>query len=559
MKKINNLFKNINLIHIIFIIIFINSSFQTQTENQRNLKIKRILVIIIPGGHSHNYVIQNLFDYTLSHEDKFKYEYHIILHNIDSNLWEEKIKMNNNSFTFFTYGDSLSYKESFEEGIEDMTNNPTFGYSGFNKAMILNIKQFMESDILQKLKNAQQNHRQKYNEDYYDMIITDIPNFIHKLIIQELNIKLCLYLEPALIPQLFYPNFELNPAYMPTIGSTYSDEMTFLERLSNSFTQTFSQIIFYLFQMYQSQLINSYGYDMDNSVYINDAFHMFQYPLGLSFPFSIPPNWVLLNSITANPANKIEDEKLNIFLNKYKQNIYFSYGTIIKNIINLEDLIDIFKYLKNNNIGVVLSIRKELMNDKEIKLLPENVYITRWLDQNNLLGDKRVNLFVTHGGYNSVQESVYHGKPMIVLGIGLDHHNVASLIKKRKIGEVFQSKNLINKNSIINSIEKVINEKEYYDNAKKYSNIMKDLKNPREEFKYWIDFGFKNGYQSLQIPLYKYKFSWIFVNGYDVAFIWLIIFLIIVIIIKKIINCIHDCLCGKCENKHKKNKHFKFD
>ena len=298
---------------------------------------------------------------------------------------------------------------------------------------------------------------------------------------------------------------------------------------------------------------------MDNSVYINNAFHMFQYPLALSFPFSIPPNWVLLNSITASPANKIEDEKLDIFLNKYKQNIYFSYGTIIKNIINLEDLIDIFKYLKNNSIGVVLSIRKELINDKEIKLLPENVYITRWLDQNNLLGDKRVNLFVTHGGYNSVQESVYHGKPMIVLGVGLDHHNVASLIKKRKIGEVFQNKNLINKNSIINSIEKVINEKEYYDNAKKYSNIMKDLKNPREEFKYWIDFGFKHGYECLQIPLYKYKFSWIFVNGYDVAFIWLIIFLIIVIIIRKIINCIHDCLCGKCENKHKKNKHFKFD
>ena len=231
----------------------------------------------------------------------------------------------------------------------------------------------------------------------------------------------------------------------------------------------------------------------------------------------------------------------------------------MENIISLYDFIDIFKYLKNKNIGIIFSIRKEIINDNDIKLFPENVFATRWLEQNDLLGDKRISLFVTHGGYNSVLESVYHEKPLVVLGIGLDHYNVASFIKKRKIGEVFQRKNSINKNEIINSIDKVLNEKEYYENIKIISKIMKSLKNPREEFKFWMDFGYNNGYQSLQIPAYKYKYSWIIVNGYDVAFVWVMIFLIILYIIKKIINCIHDCLCGKCENKHKRNKHYKFD
>ena len=541
---------------LVFIIFFINSSYQL---GQNDLKTKRMIVILIPGGHTHNYVIQNLFDYSISHEDKYKYEYHIISHKIDSKIWEEKIKNNNSSYKLYTYGDINEYRETFNEAIEDMNNNPTFGFSGFNKAMILNIKHFMESDILKKLKNKQNEYRQKNNEDYFNMITTDIPNFIHKLIYQELNIKLCLYLLPALVPQILYPNFELNPNYMPTIGSIYSDEMTFIERFKNSFTQTFSQFIFYTFQMYQSQLINSYDYDMDNNIHIYDAFHMIQYPLGLAFPFSIPPNWVFLNTITSKNSNKIKDDNINNFLNKFKKNIYFSTGTIMKSIISLNDMTDIFKYLKKNNIGVVFSIRKEIINDNEIKSFPDNVYVSRWLDQNDLLGDKRINLFLTYGGYNSVLESVYHEKPMVVLGIGLDHYNVASFIKKRKIGEVFQRRNLIDKNEIMKAIEKVLNEKEYYDNIKIISEIMKNLKNPREEFKYWIDFGFKNGYKSLQIPSYKYKYSWIIVNGYDVTFVWLIIFFIILFIIKKIYNCIHDCLCGKCENKHKRNKHYKFD
>ena len=53
---------------------------------------------------------------------------------------------------------------------------------------------------------------------------------------------------------------------------------------------------------------------------------------------------------------------------------------------------------------------------------------------------------------------------------------------------------LINKEVIINSINNVLNKKEYHENVQKMGKMLKDLKNPREEFKYWIDFGFNNGY-----------------------------------------------------------------
>ena len=201
-------------------------------------------------------------------------------------------------------------------------------------------------------------------------------------------------------------------------------------------------------------------------------------------------------------------------------------------------------------------------NWNEIKNFPMNVYLSRWVEQNNILGDSRINLFITHGGFNSVMESIYHGKPMIILGINLDHINIASFVKKRRVGEVFQNKNLINNESLLLAINKVINSKEYINNAKNIGKIIQNMKNPREEFQYWIDHGLKFGYQHLEIPAYKYKYSWIIINGYDIFFIWVIIFFILYETIKRIYNCMHDCLCGKCENKHKikkRNIHYKFD
>ena len=541
---------------LIHFFVLINTTYQKDQGKSNNFKIKRIILTLFPGISSHNLVVQNLLDYTISNENEFKYEYYIISHKTDSKIWENKIKSDNNSYKLYTYGDFILYDETINSAIEEMNNNPTFGFFGFNKAMILNIKQFMDSDIFSKLKKLQFDYKKKYNEDYFHMIATDIPNFIHKLLYLELNIKLNIYIQPSPLFQIYYPNFEFNTAYTPIIGSIYSDQMTFIQRLKNSFAFTYTKILFKIFKMYQTQIINSYGYDIDNNIYIYDSFHIIQYPLGLCFPFSIPPNFALIGSVTSQKTQKINDINIEKILNKYNRNIYIN----IENKIN--DIIDIFKELEKENIGIIISIEKDEIIDKEIKDFPKNVYISKSLERNNILGDKRINLFITDGEFNSIQESIYHEKPIIDLGIHFEHFNVDTFIKDKKIGEVFQNRELINRDNIISLIKKVLNNDEYKINVKKIGEIIRNMKNPKEEFKYWIDYGFKFGYNHLQIESYKYKYSWIIINGYDIAFVWIIIFIIIIYIIKRIYNCLHDCLCGKCENKHKirnKRNHYKFD
>jgi len=54
-----------------------------------------------------------------------------------------------------------------------------------------------------------------------------------------------------------------------------------------------------------------------------------------------------------------------------------------------------------------------------------------------LLGDTRIKAFITHGGLNSILESVYHSKPMIVIGTSIDQVNNAVVIEYRQCGIAF--------------------------------------------------------------------------------------------------------------------------
>ena len=518
----------------------------------KNLPIKRMLIIMWPGGKTHNYVIKNLLEYVVNHQDKFFYEFHILVHNIDIDTWQNQIDIKDNKNIFvYGFGNAKQFKIYLENSLNEMKNNPHFGYLNFNKGMIKNIEEFLNSNLLEKLKVINQ-------KTPFDIISTDVPNYIHVLLQQELNIKMKMYLQPPMVIQTLFRNYELNPSYIPAIGTSFTNEMNFFERFQNYFIQVATKIMFRIFMIGQANYMKSRGYNVPSSIHFPDSMHIIQYPLGITFPISVPPNFIFLTSITSQPAKKLEDKKLDEYLNLHKYNIYMSQGTIMK-CIKKSDLINLLKYLEKEQIGVVLNIREDQMSDSEIKNnLPNTIFVVRWVNQNDLLGDKRLKLFVTHGGANSVYESVYHGKPMVVLGVGLDQFNMASMVKSYKMGEVFQSPNLITIDNLKNAINKIRFSNSYEINTIKQGNVLKNMKNPREVFKFWLDFVYEVGYDSLVIKAYLKDYSWLSVNGYDIAFVWIVICVLLMFLFKYLIKKIYRCFCGTCEGKHKK-KNIKND
>lgn len=51
---------------------------------------------------------------------------------------------------------------------------------------------------------------------------------------------------------------------------------------------------------------------------------------------------------------------------------------------------------------------------EEMDGTPENVMLSKWLPQQDILAHPNLKLFVTHGGQSSSQEAWCHKKPMVI-------------------------------------------------------------------------------------------------------------------------------------------------
>ena len=72
-------------------------------------------------------------------------------------------------------------------------------------------------------------------------------------------------------------------------------------------------------------------------------------------------------------------------------------------------LLGVFGRLKQR---VLWKWETEYMADK-----PENVMLSKWLPQQDILGHPKLKVFVSHGGQSSCQESLCHQKPMVVVPV----------------------------------------------------------------------------------------------------------------------------------------------
>ncbi|KAF0301416.1 UDP-glucuronosyltransferase 1-5 [Amphibalanus amphitrite] len=68
--------------------------------------------------------------------------------------------------------------------------------------------------------------------------------------------------------------------------------------------------------------------------------------------------------------------------------------------------------------------------------LPVNILPSKWLPQQDILGNSKCRMFISHGGFASVVESVCHGVPMVVLPVSSDQQCNAARAARLGIAEV---------------------------------------------------------------------------------------------------------------------------
>ena len=114
-------------------------------------------------------------------------------------------------------------------------------------------------------------------------------------------------------------------------------------------------------------------------------------------------------------------ENYDTFMNMYPDGIILiAFGTTWRpDDNNIANLVAAAKKLPN--IGFIISLKKDWGGYKIVEKanLP-NMFLDNFIPQIELLNDERVFGFVSHGGGNSIVESLYYGKVLIGLPSGVD-------------------------------------------------------------------------------------------------------------------------------------------
>jgi len=147
-----------------------------------------------------------------------------------------------------------------------------------------------------------------------------------------------------------------------------------------------------------------------NIVYTSKEFHPDAESFDESFQF-VGPSIKERDEMTDFPFEQLDDRKM----------IYISLGTINTKFVDFYK--KCMEALRGMDVRVVMSIGTKTDLAASFDEIPDNFIVRNYVPQLEIL--KRACLFISHGGLNSVTESLYYGVPVITIPMVNDQHLVA--------------------------------------------------------------------------------------------------------------------------------------
>lgn len=259
------------------------------------------------------------------------------------------------------------------------------------------------------------------------------------------------------------------PSFVRTVLGRYSDNMGFMQRLHNLMIYTLMNVGPQLMNV-NANIQKSYEIMFQNTDHSLDEVTrnvslilLNSYP---SFTASIPllPNMIECGGLAIRPETvQALPTDLQVYLDGAESGaIYFALGTIVNvSLIKaIDSILDLFKEL--SHIRFIISVNDEFL--KKYTNIPANVLIRTWLPQKAILKHPNIRCFMSHAGLNSMQESIYYGKPLIIFpflfdqfinaewavekgfGIHIPHHEVTQSALRTAITNILNNSRFVKLN-----------------------------------------------------------------------------------------------------------------
>ncbi|XP_059478833.1 UDP-glycosyltransferase UGT5-like [Neocloeon triangulifer] len=200
-------------------------------------------------------------------------------------------------------------------------------------------------------------------------------------------------------------------------------------------------------------------------------------------PHANLPNVVEVGGIHIKPAKSLDKDLQKFFDDSPKGVILFSLGSLItKDTMDPERLTTLTTAMGAIDYPILWR-----WDTEDVPNLPKNVKIVSWLPQRDVLAQKNLRLFVTHGGLLSTQEATYEGVPRLVMPFFGDQQSNAQKVVQLGVG---LSLNYYSASAeeLVKSVNKIMNDKSFSERAKQLSTAFRDqLNSPLERAVFWTE------------------------------------------------------------------------
>uniref|UniRef100_A0A0N5B5A3 glucuronosyltransferase n=1 Tax=Strongyloides papillosus TaxID=174720 RepID=A0A0N5B5A3_STREA len=189
-------------------------------------------------------------------------------------------------------------------------------------------------------------------------------------------------------------------------------------------------------------------------------------------PVPKPPKVIDISGIAIEKPKPLDDYWNNI-LSLRSKTILISFGSVAKSSLMPQKMKEsVLETIKKFSDATFIW-KYETPEDGFGKNV-ENLVLSKWVPQNDLLNDERLSLFITHGGINSFNEIVYTGKVALSIPIFGDQFKNAMLLEKRRMGMSMNKKMIEDPNVLTNYIRELLENDEFKRNAKLISRMLKN-------------------------------------------------------------------------------------
>uniref|UniRef100_A0A8C4WQC5 UDP-glucuronosyltransferase n=1 Tax=Gopherus evgoodei TaxID=1825980 RepID=A0A8C4WQC5_9SAUR len=169
-----------------------------------------------------------------------------------------------------------------------------------------------------------------------------------------------------------------------------------------------------------------------SELYLEAELWIYNTDFSFEFAHLLLPNTVYIGGLLAKPAKPLSQELEDFIANSEDGFIIVTLGSILSSIPLLEVLQEMNTAFAHLSQGVIWRCQHSKW-PKELKLA-SNVKIADWILQNDLLGHPIAHLLVTHGGLNSLMESIYHGVPVVGIPLFGDQHDNMVRVEAKNMG-----------------------------------------------------------------------------------------------------------------------------